>query len=229
MWTSWLADRPATRAVGPSGGRFLNIRFRSPRLGSTDHRVAEPNHAALLASVQAGEPNYEEIFRAYRPVMFRAALAVFGNRSRQERGKGAEDAVQTAMLEVYQKELLVPTTKNVPAVLIDVTTKRALEMVRPTKLQTTTTRDLEEAGGGSEDDTLRTTEDRVAASQVYLASMDAFSVLDENERKAFTQLYRLGRTVPEAAKELGLSEPGLRKIKGRLLSKLRKLGIGPHQ
>lgn len=191
--------------------------------------MVEPNHAALLASVQAGEPNYEEIFRAYRPVMFRAALAVFGSRTRQVRGKGAEDAVQTAMLEVYRKEILAPSTKNIPAVLVDVTTKRALDMVRPTKLQTTPIEDLDEAGGAAEDEALAAAEGRVAATEVYLASMDAFSILDANERQVFTQLYRVGRTVPQAAKELGLSEPGLRKIKERLLSKLRRLGIGPQE
>lgn len=191
--------------------------------------MAEPNHAALLASVQAGQPNYEEIFRAYRPVMFRAALAVFGSKSRQVRGKGAEDAVQAAMLEVFRKQLLLPNTKSVPAVLIDIVTKRALEMVRPTKLQTSTIDDLDEASGGVEDDALQVAENRAAASQIFLASMDAFAVLDENERRVFTQLYRLGRTVPQAAKELSLSEPGVRKIQRRLLTKLRQLGIGPER
>jgi len=102
-------------------------------------------------------------------------------------------------------------------------------MVRPTKLQTSTIDGLDDASGGVEDDALQAAEDRAAASQVFLASMDAFAAFDENERKVFTQLYRLGRTVPQTAKELSLSEPGVRKIQRRLLTKLRQLGIGPER
>jgi RNA polymerase sigma factor (sigma-70 family) len=184
--------------------------------------VAEPNHAALLASVKAGQPNYEEIFRAYRPAMYRAALAVFGSRQRLARGKQAEDAVQAAMLEVFRKELLTPRVTNILGLLVTVTTRRALEMVRPTKTKVDPTGEIAVVAGAVNDDLLEVVEDGTAARQVLLGAMGhlADPDFDDNERRVFTQIYRLGHTIPEAAKELGISEPGVRNIRKRVVSKL---------
>jgi RNA polymerase sigma factor (sigma-70 family) len=191
--------------------------------------VAEPNHAALLASVKTGQPNYEEIFRAYRPAMYNAALAVFGSRGRSDRGRQAEDAVQAAMLEVFRKELLTPKVSNVLGLLVTVTTRRALEMVRPPKTMVEPTGEIAAVAGAVDEDPLEVVEDGTAARQVLLGAMDHLTDpgIDDNERRVFTQIYRLGRTIPEAARELGISEPGVRNIRKRLVSKLADtLGIG---
>ena len=190
--------------------------------------MAEPNHAALLAGVRAGQPNYEEIFRAYRPAMYQAALAVFGSRDRSDRGRQAEDAVQAAMLEVFRKELLTPNVSNVLGLLVTVTTRRALEMVRPARTLVEPLAEIAGLAGAVHEDLLEVVEDGTAARQVLLAAMDHLDDpgIDENERRVFTQIYRLGRTVPEAAKELGISEPGVRNIRKRVVSKLaHTLGI----
>jgi RNA polymerase sigma factor (sigma-70 family) len=192
--------------------------------------VSEPNHAALLAGVKAGHPNYEEIFRAYRPAMYKAALAVFGSRQRSVRGRQAQDAVQAAMLEVFRKELLTPKISNIVGLLVTVTTRRALEMVRPTKTRIEPTAEIATVAGAVDEDPFAVVEEGAAARQVLLGAMDHLMEpdIDENERRVFTQIYRLGRTIPEAAKELGISEPGVRNIRKRVLSKLaRKLGIEP--
>ena len=190
--------------------------------------MPEPNHAALLASVKAGQPNYEEIFRAYRPAMYKAALAVFGSSGRSARGRQAEDAVQAAMLDVFRKGLLTPKITNLPGLLVTVTTRRALEMVRPPKTEVEPTGEIAVVAGATDDDPLGVVEDGTAARQVLLGAMNhlADAGIDENERRVFTQIYRLGRTVPETAKELGLSEPGVRNIRKRVISKLaHTLGI----
>jgi RNA polymerase sigma factor (sigma-70 family) len=190
--------------------------------------VAEPNHAALLASVKTGQPNYEEIFRAYRPVMYKAALAVFGSHARSDRGRQAEDAVQAAMLEVFRKKLLTPRISNLVGLLVTVTTRRALEMVRPAKTTVEPTGEIAIVAGAVDEDPLEVVEEGTAARQVLRGAMDhlADPGIDDNERRVFTQIYRLGRTVPEAAKELGISEPGVRNIRKRLVSKLADtLGI----
>ncbi len=190
--------------------------------------MSEPNHAALLAGVKAGQPNYEEIFRAYRPAMYKAALAVFGSHGRSVGGRQAQDAVQAAMLDVFRKELLTPRVGNIVGLLVTVTTRRALEMVRPTKTKVEPTAEIAAVAGAIDEDLLEVVEDGTAARQVLLGAMDHLTEpdIDENERKVFTQIYRLGRTIPEAAKELGISEPGVRNIRKRVLSKLaHKLGI----
>ncbi len=189
--------------------------------------MPEPNHAALLASVKAGQPNYEEIFRAYRPAMYKAALAVFGSGGRSARGRQAEDAVQAAMLDVFRKGLLTPKVTNICGLLVTVTTRRALEMVRLPKTEVEPTGEIAVVAGAT-DDPLEVVEDGTAARQVLLGAMNhlADAGIDENERRVFTQIYRLGRTVPETAKELGLSEPGVRNIRKRVISKLaHTLGI----
>jgi DNA-directed RNA polymerase specialized sigma subunit len=82
--------------------------------------------------------------------------------------------------------------------------------------------------GAVDEDALEMVEDGTAARQVLLAAMDhlANPGFDDNERRVFTQLYRLGRTIPEAARELGISQPGVRNIQKRVVSKLADtLGI----
>jgi RNA polymerase sigma factor (sigma-70 family) len=191
-------------------------------------RVPEPNHAALLASVKAGQPNYEEIFRAYRPAMYRAALAVFGSGGRSARGRQAEDAVQAAMLDVFRKGLLSPQITNIAGLLVTVTTRRALEMVRRPKTEVEPSGEIAVVAGVAEEDPLEVVEDGTAARQVLLGAMNhlANAGIDDNERRVFLHISRLGRTVPETAKELGLSEPGVRNIRKRVVSKLaHSLGI----
>lgn len=186
--------------------------------------MVEPNHEALRAGVKAGKPNYQEILRAYRKAMYDAALAVFGSKERSVNGKQADDAVQAAMLEVYQKDLLTRDVDNIVGLLVRVTTRRALDMVRPTKTTVEPTADIDESTGAEDYDGLAAVERRVAAKEVYLGSIDHLTDhdMDENERKVFHQMYRIGRSIPDTAKELGLSEPGVRKIDVRLLTKLAK-------
>lgn len=183
----------------------------------------QPDPADFPARLAAGDPNVEQdIFRAYTKEMNKAALAVFKSKDRSVRGKSYEDAVNEARLEVHRKQLLNANTKNIPGLLVQTVTRRALEMVRTRKTDAVAGAEALETVEGSGAADIERAATKIAATQVYVASIDIVATMKENERKVFHLLYRVGMTPPEAAEHLGMTERGVRGINKRIITHIKK-------
>jgi RNA polymerase sigma factor (sigma-70 family) len=174
--------------------------------------VGPPNHAALLAGVQAGNPDFDAIFRAYWAQMVKSAAKI--------NPLVAEDAAQEAWLDVIRKGSLTPATTNVAAFLKTVAARRAIDLTRK-NARTDPTDTIVEMADPTTDDEFSAVERKRAAEEVLAASWDQRQIFNRNEDQVFQYRFCSDHTQEETASALNLTRERISQIEGQVVKKLR--------
>lgn len=129
----------------------------------------------------------------------------------------ADDAVQTAMMSVM-KSPPSGEVRNWEAVLVDVTKKRALDILRsaPVRRSTELTEEsVARAESPAKQDETERRLDRVAAARAVIAR------LSDRERHVVTQLFVLERDRADVAAELGVTPARVSQIATKISREIR--------
>ena len=162
-------------------------------------------------------PNWAALYAKHRDAMYRVA-------ARTLRGAGraaeAEDVVMKAMVSLM--EVPPQSVQNWEAMMVRVTQRRALDLLKSAHVQHASGAQLADPDGSAlatfEDDVIEAVDRQRAAASVW----DKLALLDDRHRRVAWEYVAKGRPREEVAAEMGVSPARISQMATRALRVLRE-------